>query len=139
MRKAKATPPPLRILEILEIKFSQTFKDIPKALKNFKFLHFKVDEVVGGPVPTLFGIRFELQTPWYIRRVKTREFIQVSLFQIAINYVMNPYILLVGNPNMNIIHCIRFRVEGAVETGPRTQFSQFFAGFVVRGNILRLS
>ena len=54
---------------------------------------------------------------------------------------MNPYILLVGNhnPDMNIIHCITFKLEGAVETGPRTQFSQFFAGFMVWGNILRLS
>ena len=76
-----------------------------------------------------------------IRRVKTREFIQVSLFQIAINYFMNPYILLVRNhnPDMNIIHCVRFKLEGAVETGPRTQFSQFFAGFMAWGNILRLS
>ena len=76
-----------------------------------------------------------------IRRAKTREFIQVSLFQIAINYFMNPYILLAGNhnPDMNIIHCIRFKLEGAVETGPQTQFSQFFAGFMVWGNILRLS
>ena len=66
-----------------------------------------------------------------IRRVKTREFIQVSLFQIA-NYFTNPYILLVGNhnPDMNIIHCIRFKLEGVVETGPRTQFSQFFAGLI---------
>ena len=57
-----------------------------------------------------------------IRRVKTREFIKVSLFQIAINYFMNPYILLVGNhnPDMIIIHCIRFKLEGAVETGPQT-------------------
>ena len=55
---------------------------------------------------------------------------------------MNPYILLAGNhnPDMNIIHCIRFKLEGAVlETGPRTQFSQFFAGFMVWGNVLRLS
>ena len=53
---------------------------------------------------------------------------------------MNPYILLVGNhnPDMNIIHCIRFKLEGAVEAGPRTQFSQFFAGFMVWGNILTL-
>ena len=36
MRKAKVPPPPPlpRILEILEIKFSQTFKDIPKVLKK---------------------------------------------------------------------------------------------------------
>ena len=76
-----------------------------------------------------------------IRRVKARECIQVSLFQITRNYFMNPHILLVGNqnPDMNIIHCIRFKLEGAVETGPRTQFSQFFAGFMVWGNILRLS
>ena len=66
-----------------------------------------------------------------IKRVKTREFIQVSLFWIAINYFMNPYILLVGNhnPDMNIIHCIRFKLEGAVEIGPQAQFSQFFASF----------
>ena len=44
MRKAKEK---LRILDILEIKFSQTFKDIPEVLKNFKFLHLKVDEIVG--------------------------------------------------------------------------------------------
>ena len=55
MRKAKVAPTP-RILEILEIKFL-TFKDIPKVLKNFKFLHLKVDEIVGVPVPTLFGIK----------------------------------------------------------------------------------
>ena len=44
---------------------------------------------------------------------------------------MNPYILLVGNhnPDMNIIHCIKFKLEGVVETGPRTQFSQFFRWF----------
>ena len=49
MRKPKVTPPPPppKILEILEIKFSQTFKDIPKVLKNFKFLHLKVDKIVG--------------------------------------------------------------------------------------------
>ena len=58
-------PPPPRILQILEIKFSQTSKDVPKVLKNFKFLHLKVDEIVGGPVPTLFGIKCGLQTPWY--------------------------------------------------------------------------
>ena len=58
-------PPPPRILEILEIKFSQTFQDIPKVLKKFKFLHLKVDKIVGGPVPTLFGIKCGLQTPWY--------------------------------------------------------------------------
>ena len=54
---------------------------------------------------------------------------------------MDPYILLAGNhnPDMKIIHCIRFKLEGTVETGPRTQFSQFFAGFMVWGNILRLS
>ena len=53
---------------------------------------------------------------------------------------MNPYILLVGNhnPDMNIIHRIRFKLDGAVETGQRTQFSQFFAGFMVWGNILTL-
>ena len=62
MRKAKVTPLPPRILEI---KFSQTFKDFPKALKNFKFLHLKVDDIVGGPVPTFFGIKCGLQTPWY--------------------------------------------------------------------------
>ena len=67
MRKAKVTPPPPRIFEILEIKFSQPFKDIPKVLKNFKSLHLKVHEIVGGPVPTLFGIHVMcgLQTPWY--------------------------------------------------------------------------
>ena len=68
MRKANVTPPPpppTRTLEILEIKFSQTLKDIPKVLKNFKFLHLRVDEIVGGPVPTLFGIKCGLQTPWY--------------------------------------------------------------------------
>ena len=54
MRKAKVTPPPPRTLEV---KFSQIFKDIPKVLKNFKFLHLKVDEIVGSPVPTLFGIK----------------------------------------------------------------------------------
>ena len=64
MQKAKVIPPP-RILEILEIKFSETFKNIPKILKNFKFLHLKVDEIVGGPVPTLSGIKCLLQTPWY--------------------------------------------------------------------------
>ena len=63
MRKAKVTPQ--TILEILDIKFSQTFKDIPKALKNFKFLHLKVDKIVGGHVPTVFGIKCGLQTPWY--------------------------------------------------------------------------
>ena len=62
--KLPPPPPPPRILEI---KFSQTFKDIPKVLKNFKFLHLKVDEIVGGPVPTLFGIKCGLQTPWYIK------------------------------------------------------------------------
>ena len=65
MRKAKFPPPPPRMLEILEIKFSQTFKDIPKVLKNFKFLNLKVDEIVGGLLPTLFGIKRGLQTPWY--------------------------------------------------------------------------
>ena len=67
MQKAKVTPPPPppRILEILEIKFSQTFNHIPKVLKKFKFLHLKVDEIVGGPVPTLFDIKCGLQTPWY--------------------------------------------------------------------------
>ena len=65
MRKAKVTPSPPRILEILEIKFSQTFKDVLKVLKKFKFLHLKVDEIVGGPVPTLFGIKCGLQTHWY--------------------------------------------------------------------------
>ena len=64
MRKAKVPPPP-RILEILQIKFSQTFKEIPKVLKNLKFLHLKVDEIVGGPVPTFFGIKCGLQTPLY--------------------------------------------------------------------------
>ena len=34
IQKAKVSPPPPRILEILEIKFSQTFNDIPKVLKN---------------------------------------------------------------------------------------------------------
>ena len=63
--KEVTPPPPPRILEILEIKFSQTFKDIPKVLKKFKFLHLKVDKIVGGPVPTLFGIKCGLQTPWY--------------------------------------------------------------------------
>ena len=65
--KVPPPPPPPRILEILEIKFSQTFKDIPKVLKSFKFLHLKVDEIVGGPVPTLFGkhVKCGLQTPWY--------------------------------------------------------------------------
>ena len=54
---------------------------------------------------------------------------------------MNPYILLVENHNsdMNLTHCIRFKLELAVETGPQTQFSQFFAGFMVWGNIFRLS
>ena len=49
MQKAKVPPPPPppRLLETLEIKFSQTFKDIPKVLKNFKFPHLKVDEIVG--------------------------------------------------------------------------------------------
>ena len=36
MQKAEVPP---RILEILEIKFSKAFKDIPKVLKKFKFLH----------------------------------------------------------------------------------------------------
>ena len=62
--KLKLPPPPLPP-KILEIKFSQTFKDIPKVLKNFKFLNLTVDEIVGGPVPTLFGIKCGLQTPWY--------------------------------------------------------------------------
>ena len=48
---------------------------------------------------------------------------------------MNPYILLVGNHNSDMN--IRFKLEGAAETGPRTQFSQFFAGFMVWVNILR--
>ena len=68
MRKAKVTPPPPpppRILEILEIKFLRPLKDIPKVLKNFKFLHLNVDEIVGGPLPALFGIKCGLQTPWY--------------------------------------------------------------------------
>ena len=51
MRKPKVTPPP----RILEIKFPQTFKDIPEVLKNLKFLH--PDEIVGSPVPNLFGIQ----------------------------------------------------------------------------------
>ena len=63
MRKAKVPPPPPP--RILEIKFSHTFKDIPKVLKNFKFLNLRVDEIAGGPVPTLFGITRGLQTPWY--------------------------------------------------------------------------
>ena len=44
---------------------------------------------------------------------------------------MNPYILLVENhnPDMNIIHCIRFKLEGAVETGPQTQFFSIFRWF----------
>ena len=61
MWKAKVTPPPPP-RRILEITFSHTFKDIPKVLKIFKFLHLKVDEIVGGPVPTLFVIKCELQT-----------------------------------------------------------------------------
>ena len=63
--KLRFPPPPPRILEILQIKFSQTFKEIPKVLKNLKFLHLKVDEIVGGPVPTFFGIKCGLQTPLY--------------------------------------------------------------------------
>ena len=64
VRKAKVTPPPT-IVQILEIKFSQTSKDILKVFKNFKFLYLKVDEIVEGPVPTLFCIKCGLQTPWY--------------------------------------------------------------------------
>ena len=39
-------------------KFSETFKDIPKNLQNFKLLHQGVDKIVGG-------IKCGLQTQWY--------------------------------------------------------------------------
>ena len=46
-------------------KFSETFKDIPNILQNFKFLHLSGDETVGDPVPALLGIKCGLKTPWY--------------------------------------------------------------------------
>ena len=54
MRKANlaVNPPP-------------SLEDISNILQNFKFLHLRVDEIVGGPVSTLPGIKCGLQTLWY--------------------------------------------------------------------------
>ena len=60
-------------------KFSETFKDIPKILQNFKFLHLRVDEIVEGHVPTLLGAKYGLKTPWY-KKGQDMRIIQVSLF-----------------------------------------------------------
>ena len=85
-------------------KFSEAFKDILEILQNVKFLHLSADKIVGGPVPTLLGIKCGLQIPLY-KKGQARRIIQVSLFFSNKVFHESLYIVVDNqNPDMNIIY-----------------------------------
>ena len=128
------------------LNFSSSFiltffdRSFPKILQNFKFIHVRVDETVGGPLSTRLGIKYGLQTPWY-KNDSDRRNTQVSLFYSNKVFHQSWYIVIGNqNPDMNIIYlktkellcqADMTRERGSnlsqqlKRTGPQTQFSQF--------------